>query len=302
MSLLKKIAKKRRYLVFLFDVIIIFLAYIGIQFFIRDTFKINDELLYKIITTSVISMISYEIFFIIFKLHKNIIKYESGKDYLIYVLVCICACVLTTLIGYIFNLNILNIKHNIVTALIISIGIISYRIIIRLFTNYENYGRKLEKEKEKKLLIIGAGLASRDIIKSIKRSKKNTYEIVGIIDDNEEKIGCVISGVEILGNREKIVSICKENKVDIIFFSISKIEKKDRKEIIEICQNTGAKVRILPSTEDLIRNKPLMDNLRDIEIEDILGRDPIKLDNNNITELINQRVVLVTGGGGSIGS
>ena len=302
MSLLKKIAKKRRYLVFLFDVIIIFLAYIGIQFFIRDTFKINDELLYKIITTSVISMISYEIFFIIFKLHKNIIKYESGKDYLIYVLVCICACVLTTLIGYIFNLNILNIKHNIVTALIISIGIISYRIIIRLFTNYENYGRKLEKEKEKKLLIIGAGLASRDIIKSIKRSMKNTYEIVGIIDDNEEKIGCVISGVEILGNREKIVSICKENKVDIIFFSISKIEKKDRKEIIEICQNTGAKVRILPSTEDLIRNKPLMDNLRDIEIEDILGRDPIKLDNNNITELINQRVVLVTGGGGSIGS
>lgn len=302
MNLLKKIAKKRRYLVFLFDIIIIFLAYIGIQFFIRDTFKINDEIFHKILNTAIIASICYELFFIVFKLHKNIIKYESGKDYLIYVLVCVGSSVLTSLIGFIFKLNILNIKHNIVTALIISIGVISYRIIIRIFSSYENTENKLNKEKEKKLLIIGAGLASRDIIKSIKRSMKNTYEIVGIIDDNEEKIGCIISGVEVLGDRSKIISVCKENKVDTIFFSISKISKQDRKEIIEICQETGAKVRILPSTEDLIRNKPLMDNLRDIEIEDILGRDPIKLDNHNITDLINERIVLVTGGGGSIGS
>ena len=302
MNLLKKIAKKRRYLVFLFDIIIIFLAYIGIQFFIRDTFKINDEIFYKIVHTSIITVIFYEIFFIFMKLHKSIIKYEGGKDYLLYVLICIGACVSTTLIGNLFNLNILNVKHNIITSLIMAIGIISYRIIIRLILNYENTQNKSNEEKEKKLLIIGAGLASRDIIKSIKRSMKNVYDIIGIIDDNEEKIGCIISGVEVLGDRTKILSVCKENKVDTIFFSISKISKQDRKEIIEICQNTGAKVRILPSTEDLIRNKPLMDNLRDIEIEDILGRDPIKLDNNNISELINGRVVLVTGGGGSIGS
>lgn len=301
MNILKKIARKRRYLVFLFDIIIIFLAYIGLQFFIRDTFKIGDEIYTKIINAAVIFTTAYEIIFIIFKLDKSIIKYESGKDYLLYISICVLSSVITTIIGSIFKLDILTVKHNIVTAFIISIGIIGYRIIIRMISNYENPEKK-EKIKTKKLLIIGAGLASIEIIKSIKRSMKNTYEIVGIIDDNEDKIGRIISGVEVLGNRNKIISVCKKNKVDIIFFSISKIGREDRKEIIEICQNTGAKVRILPSTEDLIKNKPLMDNLRDIEIEDILGRDPIQLDNNDISELINQRTVLVTGGGGSIGS
>lgn len=300
MNILKKVASKRRYLVFLFDIIVIFLAYIGLQFFIRDTFKIGDEIFRQIIRTAIISSIFYEIIFVILKLHRNIIKYESGRDYLIYIAISVLATVLATLIGHIFNLNLLSIKHNLVTAFIIAIGIIGYRVIIRMIVTYESSEKS--QEKPKKLLIIGAGLASMDIIKSIKRSMKNTYEIVGIIDDSEAKIGCIISGIEVLGNRNDIISVCKKKKVETIFFSISKISKENRKEIIEICQNTGAKVRILPSTEDLIRNKPLMDNLRDIEIEDILGRDPIKLDNNNIAELIDNRTVLVTGGGGSIGS
>ena len=82
----------------------------------------------------------------------------------------------------------------------------------------------------------------------------------------------------------------------------SNISNKERRKILEICQETGCKVRILPGTKELIRNKPIMENFRNIEIEDLLGRDTIKLDNKNIGKLIKNKVVLVTGGGGSIGA
>lgn len=292
--------KYRRHLLELIDIVIIILSYIGLQMFIRDTFQLNEAVIKQLQWTIIIAIITYMLIFVLFKLYRNITRYESGKDYLIYILACTLSGLCVTVIGILLNLNILNAKHNLVTSFIISMGVIGYRIILRIILTSEK--PKNKEEKPKKLLIIGAGSATRDIIKSITTTMKNTYNIVGIIDDNKEKIGRIISGIEVLGDRNKIISICKKENVETIFFSISKIDKQNRKEIIEICQHTGAKVRILPSIENIIRNKKLLDNLRDVEIEDILGRDPIHLDNNNISELIKQRTVLVTGGGGSIGS
>ena len=303
---MKKIVKQlrlKRLLLILFDVIIIAIAYFGLQFFIRDTFTLSQEIVKQITNTIILAIVSYEIVFFAFKLYWNIIRYESGKDYLIYIFSCILACALLSTIGEIFNLNILPIKHNVFTAAIIAMLVITYRVIARMLLNYDlKVEKHISKDSKKKLLIIGAGSATRIIIQSIKHNMNEAYNIIGIIDDNEEKKGCTISGVKILGNRYDIISICEKYNVDIIFFSISNIENPDRKEILELCQKTKTKVRILPSTEDIIKNKKLLDNLRDVEIEDLLGRDPIKLDNENISELIENKVVLVTGGGGSIGS
>ena len=303
---MKKIVKQlrlKRLLLILFDVIIIAIAYFGLQFFIRDTFTLSQEIVKQITNTIILAIVSYEIVFFAFKLYWNIIRYESGKDYLIYIFACILACALLSTIGEIFNLNILPIKHNVITAAIIAMLAITYRVIARMLLNYDlKVEKHISKDSKKRLLIIGAGSATRIIIQSIKHNMNEAYNIIGIIDDNEEKKGCTISGVKILGNRYDIISICEKYNVDIIFFSISNIENPDRKEILELCQKTKTKVRILPSTEDIIKNKKLLDNLRDVEIEDLLGRDPIKLDNENISELIENKVVLVTGGGGSIGS
>ncbi len=131
---------------------------------------------------------------------------------------------------------------------------------------------------------------------------KDRYNIVGLIDDNINKVNYAISGNKILGTRNDIPKICKENNIELILFTIANISNKDRKEILKICQETNAKVRILPGTDELIKNKNLMDSFRDVEIEDLLGRDTIKLDNRNIKELIENKTILVTGGGGSIGS
>ena len=128
------------------------------------------------------------------------------------------------------------------------------------------------------------------------------YNIIGLIDDNEKRLGYTISGVKIIGNRNDIVKICEENKIDFIFFSIARIDNENKKQILNICQSTKAKVRILPGMREIVNDKKLFESLRDVEIEDLLGRDPIKLDNNNIESLIKGKTILVTGGGGSIGS
>ena len=181
---------------------------------------------------------------------------------------------------------------------------ITYRLIIRLLLtdNIVHNSIIINSTNKKNLLIIGGGAATRDIIKITKTNMQNNYNIVGIIDDDKTKINYAISGVRILGDRHKIKEICRSYSVDVIFFSISSIGNKDKKEILNICQETGAKLRILPSTADIIKNKNIMQNMRDVEIEDLLGRDEIVLDNSDISTLIENEVVLVTGGGGSIGS
>lgn len=193
------------------------------------------------------------------------------------------------------------VRINLIAALIIVTSIIGYRVCLRMLLT-EIHGKKENVSDKKKVLIIGAGEAAKILIKTIKTSLKDAYNIIGLIDDNTNKVNYAISGNKILGTRYDIPRICKENDVEAIFFTISNIYNKDRKEILKICQETGCKVRILPGTKDLIKSKNIMDNFRNVEIEDLLGREPIKLDNRNIGKLIKDKVVLVTGGGGSIGS
>ncbi len=301
---MQKIRKYRNIVLFLVDILIIFGAYFISAFLMLDINAFMDAKNLDLISNSIIvSLFVYQIVFVVFDLYKNITRYENGKDYIKYILASGLSACLVIALKFLFSLQLVNIKQIILTSIIIAVGIIAYRVIIRfILTSGTDTTANASKENRKNLLIIGAGEAARDIIKTLKTTMRNTYNIVGLIDDNEGKFHYLISGVKVLGDRYKIVEICKENKVDVIFFSIANIANQDKKEILQICQETGAKLRILPGTADLIKNKNVMQNLRDVEIEDLLGRDPIVLDNENIGELIKDKPVLVTGGGGSIGS
>mgnify|MGYP000127313412 FL=1 len=158
------------------------------------------------------------------------------------------------------------------------------------------------KVKAKNLLIIGAGMGAREIIITIKNSMRDRYNIVGIIDDNKNKLNHYILGIKVIGTRYEIPRFAKEYEVDEIFFAINKIDAVSRRKILEICQETGVKTRVLPTTEEVIDRQGAMNSLRNVQIEDLLGRDPIELDNKNIKNLIKDKTILVTGGGGSIGS
>jgi len=298
----KTVKKYRNILLRVMDIIIIAVAYYIAEMLIDNSFKITNEVNQTIINTVILAIIIYSGLLHIFKTYKNITRYENGNDYLVYVLACLIAYIVITVIKIVCNINMVNPRTNMIAALIIVTTIIGYRVLLRLILT-ENYkSTKADKNEGKNVLIIGAGDATRVVLRTLRTNMKNMYNVIGLIDDNTNKVNYAISGKKILGTRYDIQRICKENKVEAILFTISNISNQDRKDILEICQETGCKVRILPGTEDLIKNKNLMDSFRDVEIEDLLGREPIKLDNRNIEKLIENKVVLVTGGGGSIGS
>lgn len=298
-----KIIKKRRNICLkIMDIIIIFIAYYVAQIIIEDNIFLSKEINKLVLSTSVIAAIIYGTILQKFKTYKNITRYENGNDYLIYVLACLISCALMSLLNIVSIQTItVTLRVNLIASLIIVTSIIGYRVVIRMILT-EGYTKKTNNINKKNILIIGAGEATKILLNTLKGSLNDTYNVVGLIDDNANKIDYAISGKKILGTRFDIPRICKENNVDAIFFAISNISNKERRKILEICQETGCKVRILPGTKELIRNKPIMENFRNIEIEDLLGRDTIKLDNKNIGELIKNKVVLVTGGGGSIGA
>ena len=123
-----------------------------------------------------------------------------------------------------------------------------------------------------------------------------------LIDDDLSKLNHKISGVKVIGTRFDIPKLVSKYDVDIIFFSINRIDAINRRKILEICQETNVKTRILPTTEKIIDKQGAMNSLRDVEIEDLLGREAINFEDKNVKNTIKNKVVLVTGGGGSIGS
>lgn len=300
---MKSIRKYRAVLLFIIDIIIIASAYLITAYLTTDNLALfTNKYKDMLSNTILISLITYEIIFLIFNIYKNITRYENGKDYIVYITLSIFSGILVFLIGLITKIPVLSYKKIGLATIIIAVSVVAYRVIIRFILTSVSPENPNNKAEKKNLLIIGAGEASREILKAIKTSMRNTYNVVGLIDDNPNKKNYVISGKKILGNRYKILEACKEFNVDTIFFSITNIDNKNKKEILNICQETGAKIRILPSVTDIIRNKALIQNLRNVEIEDVLGREQIVLNNESIGELIKDNTILVTGGGGSIGS
>ena len=297
--LLNKV-KLTKIILFILDIFIIAISYIMARIFQFDNLLLNNLFTEELTNTIIISIIVYEFFLNLFEIYKNITIYESSKEYFSYALVCMASCNTVLLLAMIFNIKIVAPKEVLLAGIFAAIMMIFYRVVVKfMLTN------KITIKPEngrKNLLIIGGGDAGTEVIKNIKSSLITSYNVVGLIDDDVKKGHCKINGVKILGDRNDIVKICKERKIDIIFFAISNIDTKSKKEILSICQETGVKLRILPGIQDFITEKNIMQNLRDVEIEDILGRDPIVLDNSNIEELIKSNTILITGAGGSIGS
>ena len=299
--------KYRNFLLPLADCISIILGYYLMSVLITDSFLMNPTSTItarEILISIVLSIIVFQIVFRIFKRYNTVIRYETNQDYLIYIFLSIISTIIVSLIEeLILHMKNPSIKLNLTVGVIIGLMIVASRLILRyiLLADVVNKGINYTSENQKKLLIIGGGYSANDIIKTLNTTLKGRYDIVGIIDDNKKRMGYSVAGVKIIGTRDDIGRICEKYNVDTIFFSIVTIDNKNKKEILEICSKTGAKVKVLPDLRELITEENLYHSLRDIEIEDLLGRDPIRLDNNNIKSLIQDKTVLVTGGGGSIG-
>ena len=295
------IRKNRNLLLVIIDILIIIAGYIASMIFL--SMKVQ---LVSFIKQVCLCVVIYEIFLNVFHMYQNMLHYEVGKDYVKYIISAILSVGTITVIAKILGLEYLTIKMNLLSGILIAGVFVMYRLAGRSILSRKasaKYGNQEKtKVKAKNLLIIGAGMGAREIIITIKNSMRDRYNIVGIIDDNKNKLNHYILGIKVIGTRYEIPRFAKEYDVDEIFFAINKIDAVSRRKILEICQETGVKTRVLPTTEEVIDRQGTMNSLRNVQIEDLLGRDPIELDNKNIKNLIKDKTILVTGGGGSIGS
>lgn len=158
------------------------------------------------------------------------------------------------------------------------------------------------KKKGKRVLVIGAGRLAVMLLRDISENKRMNYNVVGLIDDDIAKQKKHIYNSCVIGTRDDIERICKARRVEEIIFAIYDMPAKDKAELLDICSKTGLKVKIIPGVEAALTGELDLKKIREVEIEDLLEREPIKLDNKLIGEDIRGKNVLVTGGGGSIGS
>lgn len=162
--------------------------------------------------------------------------------------------------------------------------------------------RRMSDAEKKKVLIIGAGSAGDSLIREISHSSYLNMKVVGVIDDNNSKIGNYIHGVRILGNRNSITEFAEKLKVDEIIIAMPSVPMQEIKGILDICKETGCELKRLPGMYQLVNGEVSVAKIRDVDVNDLLGREPIQVDLDSIMNYVSNRVIMVTGAGGSIGS
>lgn len=180
--------------------------------------------------------------------------------------------------------------------------IFASRYFYRAFRWIVGYIRGENAAEMHRVMVVGAGAAGNVLIKEIRNSRYIHKKVVCAIDDDRDKIGSFIHGVKIMGNRYEIPRLAKELAVDEIIIAMPAVSQKEIKGILDICKETGCEMKRLPGIYQLVNGDVSVVKLKDVDVNDLLGRDPIEVDLDSILGYVENKVIMVTGGGGSIGS
>lgn len=153
-----------------------------------------------------------------------------------------------------------------------------------------------------RVLIVGAGAAGNLLVKEIRNSDHVSKRVVCIVDDDKSKEGSYLHGVKVMGNRQNIPELVKQYRIDEIIIAMPSAPAKEIKEILDVCKETGCDLKRLPGVYQLVNGEVGISKLKEVDVNDLLGREPVKVDLSAIMDYVAGKVVLVTGGGGSIGS
>lgn len=239
-------------------------------------------------------------------------RYFNLKDYLSCVCGTLIGIAVSCVITFIFSGEV-QFSYACLHTIHIIVGICLFRFLFkRTFIDLTDVGRS--EAKHKRTMVIGGGQACKTLLKEIINAKNSPYtedksitvfEPVCIIDDDHSKIGTKIYDTQIVGTTAEIEKYIHQFKVEQIVFCIPSCMEDERKRILDICSNTNLPVKVIPFIGNLLfddKHTTLLHHVRDIRVEDLLGRDPIKFDNMDIRSFISDKICMVTGGGGSIGS
>ena len=288
----------------LLDIMSIIVASVG-ALYIRFDFNFSSipvgyfEKLENIIAFNIIVTL---VFFALWKLYKSVWRYASATELLNIIFATTCAAIAQVILCYILDEKMPRSYYVIYWALLFAMTSairFSYRILRLINSKRTEFtGRK----KANNVMLIGAGAAANSILKEIESSQYLNLNVKCIIDDHNGCHGKFLRGVPIIGGRDKIIDAVGEYNIDEIIFAIPSANTKTKKEILDICKETGCKLRTLPGMYQLINGDVSVAKLKEVEIEDLLGREPIQINTEEVLNYVKDKVVLVTGGGGSIGS
>lgn len=294
-------AKYRSFLLTLTDLAIVVASYY-LALWIRFDFSLAETTYFRELSQFVpYIVLVYFILFRIFKVDKTLWSSPSVDEAL---RVSLAAGTSATIVYLIMEVT----QHHVIpTSVCIIAGILIILILEFLRFGYRVYRTLITIQKNtnpehKRTIIVGAGEAGHLLLKEILNNKVYKNNVIGFIDDDPLKVKKMISGFPVLGKTDDVLRIVSDHNIEIIYVAMPSVSVKRQNEIAKLCYETGKKVNILSGSEDMITAAGVRRNLREINIEDLLGRKEIQLQNSELEQLIESKRILVTGAGGSIGS
>ena len=232
------------------------------------------------------------------KLYKSIWRFASYSE-LLRVSLAMVICSVFHLIGITLFFRRMPISYYFIGAMLQYFAVLGIRFSYRFILLIRGVRAK---GIQSRIMIIGAGSAGQMLIRDIQRAREINGEVVCIIDDNQNKWGRLIDNIPVVGGRESILEAVDKFSVDQIFLAIPSATVAQRRDILQICNETNCELKNLPGMYQLVTGQVTASAMRKVSVEDLLGRDPVSVDLQEVFQFIHGKTVLVTGGGGSIGS
>lgn len=248
-----------------------------------------------------VNLIVTIILFILFKLYRSVWRFASTTEFLNVIGACSGSILSQIVILAVLKIR-MPVSYYLMKYVILILGIGSLRFAYRILRMFQEKRVGLRSDARKNTMIVGAGEAGAMIIKELQNSRYLDQKVCCVIDDNDAKLGKYIRGVKIMGRREDICFLAHELHIDEIVVALPSAPQSEVKEILQICQETGCELKVLPGLYQMINGDVSVSRLRKVEIEDLLGREPISLQVESVMGYVAGKTILVTGGGGSIGS
>lgn len=248
-----------------------------------------------------VNLILTVIVFAAFRLYQGIWKYASASDLVNIILACLVSAVTQTIGMMLMGLRFPR-SYPFMYFAVLTAGISIFRFTYRILAYFRQKQQGLIKEGKTNTMIVGAGEAGNTLLKELQNSKFVEQNVCCLVDDDPGKIGKYLRGVLVAGNRKDICRLAEEYHIDEIMIAIPSASHAEIQELLDICSQTSCKLKVLPGIYQLVNGEVSVSKLRNVEIEDLLGREPIDTQVESIMGYVSGKVVLVTGGGGSIGS
>jgi FlaA1/EpsC-like NDP-sugar epimerase len=284
----------------LIDVVLVNFSFL-LALSLRFDFGIPDLYINNYIKHSLLVTFIFICFFWLFRLYDSLWNFAGIDEFIYAVAGCISGGIVLIICDMFFNIMAVN-SAMVFGVVLTTVLVVGFRITFRIHRRLVAMAQKGFRQVGTKVMIVGAGAGGTTVLKEMQGAKELDMVPVCFVDDSPNKIGYVKAGVKIMGNRYDIPRLVKEKSIEQIIIAIPSLTGGKKSELISICKSTGCKLKIMPGIFELINGDVSVKKIRDVEIEDLLGRDQVNLDDKCIQGYLKDKVVMVTGGGGSIGS